>query len=83
MTAREKLAEQAEALSKASADLVKHCETAIAAIDAAEARRAESTKRQMAIIDGMFAAIEAVHKPKDHPVGIAFTEGVGIREVKP
>lgn len=137
VTKREKLAEQAEALARATAELIDHCETARAAIDAAEARRAEDHKKSMAALDAIFDLVDNFSKPKeaapepidpefaelnrdfmakqkpkeiaktdipsdeverggssalhpavrfkktDRPTGIAFVEGVGIREVKP
>jgi hypothetical protein len=88
MTKREKLAEQAEALSRATAELTRHCQEALAKIETAEARRAEDHKASMATLDAIFDLIDNFGKPReiaktDRPTGIAFVDGVGIRELKP
>jgi hypothetical protein len=89
MSAKQRLLEQAETLFKVQADLQKACDDAIAAIDAAEARRAAAHKDTMNALDAIFDLLDNFSKPKetaktDYPnIGLAFVEGVGIREMKP
>ena len=87
MNATQDIIQKAAALANTAQQLRDSCDRAIAKIEEIEAKAAESHKANMTALDAMLAMIDNFSKPKevtkDHPVGIAFVEGVGVREMKP